>query len=74
MDKNASHFKNSISVHDAIELKGNFIPKGLVPLERLFSNNDTLLKPTMQSYEENDLICNIGTTDNPKLTKLSKAL
>ena len=47
MDENASCFKNSIGGHDVVELKGNYIPKGLVPLERLFSNNDTLLKHTM---------------------------
>ena len=74
MDESAACFKNSIGGHDVIELKGNFIHKGRVPLERLFSNNDTLLKPTMQSSKENVLSCNIGTTDNPKLTKLSKAL
>ena len=32
----------SIANHNIIELKGNFIPKGLVPLEILFSNHDTL--------------------------------
>ena len=57
MDEKSSCFKNSIGGHDVIELKGNFIPKGLVPLEKLFSNNGTLLKPTMQSSEENILSC-----------------
>ena len=32
----ASYFKNSIGNHDIIELKGNFIPKGIVPLEIFF--------------------------------------
>ena len=36
-----------IADHKIVELKGNFIPKGLVPLERLFSKDDTLLKPTL---------------------------
>ena len=40
--------KNTIVGHNIIELKGNFIPKGLVPLERILSKHDTLLKPTMQ--------------------------
>ena len=47
MNINDSCFKNLIGGHDVIELKGNFIPKGLVPLERFFSNNETLLKLTM---------------------------
>ena len=33
--------ENPIANHNIIELKGNFIPKGLVPLERLFSKDDT---------------------------------
>ena len=74
IDENASCFKNSIGGHDVSELKGNFIPKGIVPPERLFSNSDTLLKPTMKSSEENVLSSNIGIADNPKLIKLSKAL
>ena len=39
--------KDSIVDHKIVELKGNFIPKGLVPLERLFSKDDTLLKPIL---------------------------
>ena len=69
-----SYFKNSIGNHEIIELKGNFIPKGLVSLERLFSNNDTLLKPIVQSSEETIVRWNIGTTNEPKLAKLSKVL
>ena len=38
---------DSIADHKIVELKGNWIPKGLVPLERLFSKDDTLLKPTL---------------------------
>ena len=33
--------ENEIAGHKIIELKGNFIPKGLVPLERIFSKDDT---------------------------------
>ena len=40
--------ENEIAGHKIIELKRNFIPKGLVPLERSFSKYDTPLKPTMQ--------------------------
>jgi len=39
--------KNEIVGHKIIELKINFIPKGLVPLERIFSKDDTPLKLDM---------------------------
>ena len=53
--------KNEIVGHKIIKLKGNFIPKGLVPLERIFSKDDTSLKPAMQYSEDNVVDCNIGT-------------
>ena len=43
--------ENEIVGHKIIELKSNFIPKGLVPLERIFSKDDTPLKPVVQSSE-----------------------
>ena len=52
----------------------NFIHKALVPLEILFSKDDTLLKPTIYSFEENVICCNIGTEDGPKMIKISKSL
>ena len=39
--------ENEIVGHKIIELKSNFIPKGLVPLERIFSKDDTPLKPVI---------------------------
>ena len=53
--------ENEIAGHKIIDLKGKFIPKGLVPIERFFSKDDTPLKPAMQSSEENIVDCNIGT-------------
>ena len=49
IDNTVEYSENTIVEHKIIELKGNFIPKGLVPLERIFSKDDALLKPTMQS-------------------------
>ena len=73
-DGNASCTINSIRNHKIVELKGNFVPKGLIPLERLFSKDDTLLKPTLQSIEENILSCNIGSEVEHKMIKISKTL
>ena len=55
-------------------MKGNFIPKGLVPCERIFSKDDTPLKPAMQSSKENVMDYNIGTKVQPRIVKISKAL
>lgn len=68
------NFQNTIINHKVIELKGNFIPKGLVPLERIFDNNDVPIKPIIQSTEDTVIRCNIGTEQEPKCVKISKSL
>jgi ribonuclease HI len=70
----ADKFLNKIADHKIVQLPSNHIPKGLVPLERLFDNNDVVVK--MRSSKENaDLIdCNLGTEEEPKYVKLSKSL
>ena len=47
VDEFPSFTEQSISHHKIIELKGNFIPKGLFPLEISFLKYDTLAKPTV---------------------------
>ena len=69
-----SFTEQSIADHNIIELKGNFIPKGLVPLEILFLKDDNLAKPPVQSSEENVSNWNIGTGSQPKIVKISKLL
>ena len=46
-----------------IDLKNKYIPKGLVPLERLFDNNDVFLKLESKVDGESTIECNIGTKD-----------
>ena len=72
--ENEPYTKDSIADHKIVELKGNFIPKGLVPLERLFSKDDTLLKPTLQTTEDSIIDYNIGSEAEPKIIKMSKSL
>jgi hypothetical protein len=60
--------------HNIIELKTNHIPRGLVPLERLFENNDVSRKVAIQSKEQEVVDCNIGTVANPKIVKISTTL
>ena len=59
---------------EVINLKDNFLPKGLTPLEDLFDSNDVLRKPKMEPSSSDIEECNIGTDENPKLIKLSKSL
>ena len=46
--------------HKIIELKTNFNPKGLVPLERIFDNNDLFLKPGGKVDGNSTVDYNIG--------------
>jgi hypothetical protein len=73
-DKNmhANKSLNKIAVHN--QLPRNHIPKKLVPLERMFDNNDVVVK--LSGFDENaDLIeCNLGTEEEPKNVKLFSSL
>lgn len=59
---------------EVIELKDNFLPTGLTPLEDIFDSNDIPRKPKMQPMNVEIGDCNIGSTQNPKMVKLSKTL
>jgi hypothetical protein len=61
-----------IAGHKILQLPKNHIPKGLVPLERIFYQNDVHVKPLDTEKEAYVIDCNIGTTANPKHIKLSK--
>lgn len=63
-----------INQMEVLQLKYNIIPKGLIPLEELFDQDDVARKPTLQPTEKGVEEVNIGTTANPKMVKLSKAL
>ena len=46
----------------------------MVPLERLFDNNDLYLKYDKKVDMDNIVDCNIGTEGDPKMVKISKSL
>jgi hypothetical protein len=71
---NDGYFKNQIVGKDIMQLKNNIIPKGLVPLEKLFDNNDVVKSPKITVNDGDVEYCNIGTQENPKIIKLSKTL
>lgn len=59
---------------EVIDLKYNFLPIGLTSLEDLFDSNDISRQPKMKPLNTEIEDCNIGTPENPKMVKLSKAL
>jgi hypothetical protein len=67
-------FQNQIVDRDIVQLKNNIIPKGLVPLENIFDNNDVARNPKITANDEDIEDCNIGTQEDPKIIKLSKTL
>lgn len=73
-NKTKSPLLKKIFGHKILDLKTNHIPKGLVPLERLFERNDTSLKPEKQMNQAEVGDFNIGTDKDPKIVKLSKSL
>ena len=47
-----SGLKNSIANQKVFQLKDNILPKGFVPLERLFNPNDVVVNSGKISQEE----------------------
>ena len=50
-----------------LQLKGNIIPRGMVPLERLFDKNDVPLQPRKVVEENQVEDLNLGTEADPKI-------
>jgi ribonuclease HI len=72
--EDVKEFHDKIANHRMLVLKNNQIPKGLIPLERLFNKDDIPSKSTLQPQPEEVEDCNIGTVNNPKNVKLSRFL
>ena len=59
---------------EVLQLKNKSIPKGLIPLEKLFDQNDVFKSPRIQTDDEEIESCNLGTVAMPKMIKISKFL
>ena len=59
---------------EVIQLKNNFLPIGLAPLEDIFDSNDVPKKPKFEHLNTTIEEHNIGTVQQPKIVKLSAAL
>ena len=57
-----------------IDLKGNVLPASLTPLEDMFDDNDVPKKQKMEPLNAAIEEHNIGTTEHPRMIKLSKNL
>jgi hypothetical protein len=68
------NFLSNIAERDIVQLPNNHIPKGLVPLERIFDRNDVALKGKISNDDGDTTQCNIGTENEPKFVKLSRSL
>jgi len=67
-------FEESKEKSEVLQLKNNLIPKGLIPLEKLFDQNDVFKAPKLQADEEEVESCNLGDSLVPKMVKISKFL
>ena len=50
---------------EIINLKDNYLPKGLTPLEDLFDSNDIPPKPKMEPLKADIEEYNLGTEEKP---------
>jgi hypothetical protein len=67
-------FQDKIADHCMMVLKNNQIPKGLIPLERLFDQDDIPVKSALQPQPEEVEDCDIGTKEESRMVKISKFL
>jgi hypothetical protein len=58
---NDDPFQDQIVGRDIVQLNNNIIPKGLIPLEKLFDENDVARNPKITMNDEDVEDCNIGT-------------
>ena len=66
--------KGTLGGKDIIQLKSNFIPRGLIPLEKIFYQNDVAKDPKVKPADSAIEDKNIGTKENSRIVKLSKNL
>ena len=69
-----SQLKNRIGQNNIIPLPSNYIPKILVPLEKLFDHNDVPHKAAQKEDQFAIHRHNIGSPDHPKYINLSSHL
>lgn len=71
---NQSKIKDEISQDSIVQLPSIHIPKGFVPLEKLFDHNDVPYKATKKENESAVHRHNVGSPNHPKYINLSTHL
>jgi len=66
--------KRKMGQHDIVQLLNNYIPWGLVPLEKIFYQNDVPYKPDKKEKDHVVHEHNIGSQNHPKFINLSVEL
>jgi hypothetical protein len=66
--------KNKIAAYEIVQLSTNRIPKGLVPLERLFDNNDVAVKLQTAEKESDVFKYNVANEQDPRHVNLASHL
>jgi len=59
---------------EVLQLKNNIIPRGLIPLEEIFDQDDVATKLSLVPTNKGVENVNLRTSKKPKLIKLSKVL
>lgn len=66
--------KNRFGSHEIIQLPTNKIPKGLVPLEKLFDHNDVAIKLEKKEDDSDSFKFNMADEKDPKLVNMASHL
>jgi hypothetical protein len=66
--------RSKIGAHEIVQLSTNKIPKGLVPLERLFDNNDVVVKLEKKEEDSDVFQFNVANEQDPKYVNLASHL
>ena len=67
-------FRSKIAAHEIVQLSTNKIPKGLVPLERIFDNNDVVVKLEKREEDSDVFQFNVASEQDPKYVNLASHL
>jgi ribonuclease HI len=67
-------FRSKIAAHEIVQLSTNRIPKGLVPLEKLFDNNDVAIKMEKKEEDSEVFQYNVASEHDPKYVNLDSHL
>ena len=73
-DTSERNWEEKVAGNKVLQLKGNIIPRGLVPLDRLFDKNDVPLQPSKVVEENQVEDLNLGIETDPKIVKLSRKI